>query len=146
MQTCIVTICSPLIAFYCRGSASLVDIVNLCQPMSSVLLLQHNITERTALRPRLLALSSSSNVRRHTIRFDSNGSSFHAWDENHPPHRPTCSWSLSGLRSATRCNGAHLIQLLNKRCTADSARVYASDYVIYTYVQRKIVVRSTSTQ
>ena len=44
IQTCIVTICSPLIAFYCRGSASLVDIVYLCQPMNSVLLLHHNIT------------------------------------------------------------------------------------------------------
>ena len=44
IQTCVVTICSPLIAIFCRGSALLVDIVNLCQPMSSLLLLQHNIT------------------------------------------------------------------------------------------------------
>ena len=66
---------------------------------------------RTAVRQRLLALSSNSSVRRHPIRFDSNGSSFRAWDENHPPHRPTYSWSLNGLRSATKSNWAHLIQL-----------------------------------
>ena len=52
-------------------------------------------------RQRLLALSLNSSVRQRLIRFDSNGSSFHAWDENrppHPPHRPTCSWSLNGLQ------------------------------------------------
>ena len=55
-----------------------------------------------------LTYSSISIVRRHPIRFDSNGSSSHAWDGSRPLHHPPCPWSLGGLLGGTRCNGAPL--------------------------------------
>ena len=35
-----------------------------------------------------------------------------------------------------------LFKYLNKPCTADSARACTSDYLTYTYVQRKVAIRS----
>ena len=45
-------------------------------------------TQRTALRLRLLAVSSNSVVQRHHIRFDSNERSYRALDESLPLHHP----------------------------------------------------------
>ena len=97
---------------------------------------------RQHLHLRLLALSSNSDVRRHPIRFDSNGSSSRALDESLPLHHPIFLSSLDGLQSATRCNGASIACTVTVQDTYTEHRVrWCLETSRTRVVQTKVSIR-----